>query len=109
MGTLTRDQILFEAGRSDVHARDAGTREYQAHVRRLHESAAQDRETQMILDGSRRASGQAPRRDPEMPTKVRVLQSFTLAGGAIAAVDSIVELPLHLAQSLAGIGRCEII
>jgi hypothetical protein len=108
MGTLTRDQILFEAGRSDVHARDAGTREYQAHVRRLHESAAQDRETQMILDGSRRASGQAPRRDPETPTKVRVLQSFML-GGEPAAVDSIVEVPLHLAQSLAGIGRCEIV
>ena len=98
MGTLTNEQIL----QAQVVRELGSTQSFQAHVERIQAAAARTREEAQIL------SGGSARLDPETPTKVRVLAPFT-HGGAVAAVDSTIEVPLHLAQSLAAIHRCEIV
>jgi hypothetical protein len=107
MGTLTRDQIAFEAGRSAVHARDASAREYREHVARLQASEAETRENQQILDGSRRESSQPAPANPDQPTKCRVLVPIMVSGVA-AEVGAVVTLPLAEARGQAAINRVEI-
>ena len=53
----------------------------------------------------------APRNDPKLlaKVKVKVLRPFGLAGGRVAKVGEIVELPRYDAESLAAIGKVEIV
>jgi hypothetical protein len=93
--TLSKSEILYQAGHSAGSSLDAGQRAYEAQTLMLRTAASEQRETQQILDSSRRTSG-APRRDPDAPTRVRVLAPFAIDGG-IAQVDSIVTCPARSA------------